>query len=127
MLFDVSLSATWRGWSGEIAIARTAEDTSFPISPVTINTAAQARLARAIDRQTSAGIFARMLNREYWDSPFHSRIRAAGIEVKREIADDLLLAGEIGFAKSLLLSGAEAEGVVASVALTRRFGAAAQK
>lgn len=122
VLFEASFSGAWENWSAEAALARSAEDTSFPISPVTINTSAQARLMRGIDGKTSAGIFARMLTREYWDSPFYSRTRTAGFEVRRNFDNDISLAGEIGFSKSLLISGAEAEGVVATLALTRRFG-----
>ncbi len=122
ILFEASVAASWDKWSGEAALARSAEDTSFPISPVTINTAAHAKLIREIGGKTAAGIFARMLSREYWDSPFYSRTRTAGIEVRRDFDNDISLAGEVGFSKSLLISGAEAEGVVATLALTRRFG-----
>jgi hypothetical protein len=121
-LFELSLTAKFEGWSGELSVARTAEDTTFPISPVTINTALQAKLMREVGEKTSAGIFGRVVQRKYWDSPFFSRTRVAGIEVTHEIREDILLASELGFAKSLLITGAEADGVVAMFALTKRFG-----
>lgn len=122
LLFEVSLTVKWDEWNGELALARTAEDTTFPVSPVTINTALQAKLLRDLDSKTSAGIFGRVLHRKYWDSPFYSRTRIAGVEVAYDLTDDVRLAGEIGFAKSLLISGAEAEGMVVTLALTKRFG-----
>jgi hypothetical protein len=122
LLFEFSLAAKSGQWSGELALVRSAEDTTFPVSPVTINTTLQAKLVREIDGKTSAGIFGRVLHRDYWDSPFFSRTRVGGIEVTRELADDMRVTGELGFAKSLLISGDEADGVIATLALTKRFG-----
>lgn len=122
ILFEASLSASWEKWSWELGIARTAEDTTFPVSPVTINTASQMKVMREINERTSAGIFARTLARSYWDSPFFSRLRVAGIEVQREIMEDVSLAAELGFARSLLISGVESDGVIATIALTKRIG-----
>ncbi len=127
MLFDVSLAAKFDVWSIEASFVRTAEDTTFPVSPVTINTALQAKLSRDLNRKTTAAIFGRMLQRKYWDTPLSSRTRVVGIEVSREVFDDVRIAGEIGFAHSTLISGAEAEGVTAMLALTRRFATAAEK
>jgi hypothetical protein len=124
ILFEVSLTASWDGWNAEAAIARTAEDTSFPVSPVTINTAAQAKLSLRLEEKTTAGFFARTLTREYWDSPFFSRVRVAGLEISRDLTDSIALAGEVGFSRALLLSGVEADGIVATLALAKRFGSA---
>jgi hypothetical protein len=124
VLFEVSLAAKWEPWSGELSLARTAEDTTFPVSPVTINTNFQAKIARELGEKTSAGFFGRALHRKYWDTPLYSRTRVAGVEIARELFEDVRIAGELGFAKSLLISGAEADGVIATIALTKRFGGA---
>jgi hypothetical protein len=68
-----------------------------------------------------------VLHRKYWDSPFYSRTRVVGLEITRELLEDVRIAGELGFAKSLLISGAEADGVIATIALTKRFGEPAKK
>jgi hypothetical protein len=127
VLFEFSLAVRKDGWSGEVALARTAEDTTFPVSPVTINTNFQARVTRDLNDRTSAGLFGRVLHRKYWDSPFYSRTRVVGLEITRELLEDVRIAGELGFAKSLLISGAEADGVIATIALTKRFGEPAKK
>jgi hypothetical protein len=127
VLFEFSLTARRDEWSGEVTLARTAEDTTFPVSPVTINTTLQAKVTRDLDDKTSAGIFGRVLHREYWDTPLYSRTRVAGVEITRELFEDVRVAGELGFAKSLLISGAEADGVIATIALTKRFGASLKK
>ena len=127
VLFEISLNAKRGEWNGEISLARTAEDTTFPVSPLTINTALNAKLSRSLDEKTSAGLFGRVLHRKYWDTPLFARTHIAGVEVTRELADGLQVAGELGLAKSLLISGAEADGVVATLALTKRFGAPAKK
>jgi hypothetical protein len=126
---DLSLSfaAKLDPWSAEVSFARTAEDTTFPVSPVTINTALQAKISRDLSGKTTAGIFGRMLQRKYWDAPLFSRTRVAGIEVSHEVFEDVRIAGEFAFARSLLISGAEAEGVIATFALTKRFGEGGKK
>jgi len=126
-LFDFSLAAKSEGWSGNVSLSRTAEDTTFPVSPLTINTTFQAKIARELGNKTSAGIFGRVLQREYWDTPLHARTRIAGIELLYDLADDVRIAGELGYAQSLLISGAEAEGVIATLALTKRFSASDRK
>lgn len=127
VLFDFSFAGKREPWSAELVLARTAEDTTFPISPLTINTVLRAKLTRELDDRTSAAIFGRVLHRKYWDSPFFSRARVAGVELARDLFEDVRLVGEFGFAKSLLLSGAEADGVIATLALTKRFGAQTKK
>ena len=127
MLFDVSFAAKLESWNAEVSFARTAEDTTFPVSPVTINTALQAKISRDLNGKTTAGIFGRMLQRKYWDAPLFSRTRVAGIEVSHEVFEDVRIAGEFAFARSLLISGAEAEGVIATLALTKRFGEGGKK
>lgn len=121
-LFDFSLATKVDAWSGDVSFSRTGEDTTFPISPLTINTVFQTKIAREIDDRTSAAVFGRVLQRKYWDTPFTSRTRIVGVEVFRDFADDIRVGGEIGFAKSLLISGAESGGVIATLALTKRFG-----
>jgi len=127
MLFDVSFAAKLDRWNAEVSFARTAEDTTFPVSPVTINTALQAKVSRDLNGKTAAGVFGRMLQRKYWDTPLFSRTCAAGLEVSYEVFEDVRIAGEFAFTRSLLISGGEAEGVIATLALTKRFGEGGKK
>lgn len=127
LLFDVSLAAKWQGWSGELSASRTAEDTTFPVSPVTINTTVQAKLGYDIAPKTNAGVFLRSLKRKYWDTPLFSRTEIAGVEFMHEIRDDVSLAGQLGFAKATLLTGEKADGMIASLSLMTRFAAPPKK
>lgn len=127
LLFEVALAANWEGWNGEVSLTRSAEDTTFPVSPLTINTVLQGKLGREIDEKLSAGVFARVLQRKYWDTPLFSRTRIAGVEITRELLEDVKIVGEFGLAKSLLISGAEADGIIATLALTKRFGESGKK
>lgn len=127
LLFGLSAAARWQGWSGEISASRTAEDTTFPVSPVTINTTVQAKLGYDIAPKMNAGLFVRFLERRYWDTPLFSRTEIAGVEFTREILDDVSLAGQLGFAKATLLTGDKADGVIASLSLMTRFAAPPKK
>jgi hypothetical protein len=126
-LFDIGGTTNWEGWSAEVSLAQTAEETSFPVSPMTINRLFQARLSRSFDDRIILGVFMRDLRREYWDTPLHSRTRLVGFDVNHIIGPEIALAGEVAFARSLLLSGDEADGVVATLSLTKRFNAAQKK
>ncbi len=127
ILFEFSLAAKREPWSAELMLARTAEDTTFPVSPLTVDTGFQAKLVRSLDERTSVGVFGRVLHRKYWDSPFFSRTRIAGLEIAHDLVEDVRLTGEFGVAKSRLISGAEADGVTAMLSLTKRFGKQANK
>ncbi len=107
ILFEFSLAAKREPWSAELMLARTAEDTTFPVSPLTVDTGFQAKLVRSLDERTSVGVFGRVLHRKYWDSPFFSRTRIAGLEIAHDLVEDVRLTGEFGVAKSRLISGAK--------------------
>lgn len=121
-LFEFALTYNFNPWTIELAAARTAEDTTFPVSPVTINTTLFARLTRHLDDKTRVAAFGRYFERDYWDTPFESSVRAVGFEFVRVLADDFLLGVELAYAHSTLISGGEAEAAIASVGLMRRFG-----
>jgi hypothetical protein len=121
-LFDISATVTWRKWSVDASFAQTAEETSFPVSPMTINRLFQARLSRSLSDDATLAVFARGLQRDYWDTPLYSTTRLIGVEANYVLNADVTLAGELAFARSQLLSGNVADGVVATVSLTKHFG-----
>jgi hypothetical protein len=120
-LFDISATVTWRKWSVDASFAQTAEETSFPVSPMTINRLFQARLARSLSDDVALAVSVRRLERDYWDTPFYSTTRIIGVEANYALNADVTLGGELAFARSQLISGNEADGVVATISLTKRF------
>lgn len=126
-LFDVGGTAKFGNVSADISFAQTAEETSFPVSPMTINRLFQAKLSWTPDDKAGFGIFTRQLRRDYWDTPLYSRVRSFGAEASYHMNAEIALSGEVAFTRALLLSGAEADGLVATVSLTRRFGEAPRK
>ncbi len=128
LLFDFGASAKWGpGWSAEVSLAQTAEETTFPVSPLTINRVFSAKLSRDLNDKTNVGIFTRRVLRNYWDTPLYSRVHMTGIEVSHIVSPDITLAAELSLTRSQLLSRDLAEGVVATVGLTKRFSAEQKK
>ncbi len=124
LLFDAGASANWGpGWSADVSLSQAAEETTFPVSPMTINRLFQAKLTRSLDEKASVGIFARRLRRDYWDTPLYSITRTAGVELSYALSPEISLTGEFAVSRATLLSGDDADGVVATLGLTRRFNA----
>lgn len=126
-LFDVGGTAKFGDVSADLSFAQTAEETTFPVSPMTINRLFQAKLSWTPDDKAAFGIFTRQLRRDYWDAPLYSRVRSFGIEAIYNMNADVALSGEMAFTRALLLSGNEADGVAATISLTKRFGEPAKK
>lgn len=121
LLFDAGITAKFGTLSADVSFAQTAEETSFPVSPMTINRLFQAKLSWLPDDKAAFAIFTRQLRRDYWDTPLYSRVRSFGVEAIYNTSADVAVAGEFAFTRALLLSGSEADGWVATVSLTKRF------
>ncbi len=127
-LFEVSLTYNLEKWTLELSGLRTAEDTTFPISPVTINTTFFGKLSRALEEnQAAIAVFARHSDRKYWDTPFSSNLNLAGVEFTRALAEDYIFGIELAYAQSTLINGDKADGAVATIGVTRRFGGEPKK
>lgn len=103
------------------ALAKTRYEDELDL-PVTINTTWFAKLSHQIDDKTKVAAFARQFERDYWDTPFVSSVRLAGIEVTRALDDDFIIGVELAYAHSTLISGEESHGAVATLGVMRRFG-----
>lgn len=60
---------------------------------------------------------------DYLDSPFRAQTLICGIGATRDIDDDLTLGIDIAYAKGSLISGDDANGLVVTSSITKRFSA----
>ncbi len=121
------LTASYRGddFDAEFSAIRFATDTTFPISPISVDTELSARLTRRIDDVSRVSLFGRRLDREFLDSPFRSRQYVFGIEASRDFAEDYTLSAELSRVRMEPMVGEPIHALIASVSLARRFGAGA--
>jgi hypothetical protein len=120
-LFDASF--TWRVAPFKIDLTawRRAGETTFPISPITIDTAYSAKATWTADPKTTLIASIGYAASEYLDSPFHAQTLTFGVGANRDIGDDLMLGIDIAYAKGSLISGSDARALVIGTSITKRF------
>jgi hypothetical protein len=126
-LFELALTYSLPKWTFELSALRTAEDTTFPISPLTINTTFFGKISHSLEDDAAIGVFARHSVRQYWDTPFSSTLQLTGVEFTRPLGANYIFGIELAYAHSILLNGEKADGAIGIVGITRRFGGDPQK
>lgn len=121
MLFDASLS--WRAapFTLDLVAARRASETTFPISPITIDTIYSAKASWAVDPKLTLLASVGYADCEYLDSPFRSRALTYGVGVTRDLGDDLTWGVDLMRAQGVLISGDRADAFIVATSLTKRF------
>lgn len=121
-MFELTVGYRDRPLELEFSASRHATDTTFPISPISIDTDISGKLTGHMNSATRIALSARMLEREFLDSVFRSTQISYGIEISRDIAENLTLAAELTQLRLRPIIGAPLEATVASLSLTRRYG-----
>lgn len=127
MLFDASLS--WRAMPFRIDLTawRRASETTFPISPITIDTAYSAMVSWNVEPEVTLTASAGYSMSEYLDSPFRAQTLTCGIGATRNFGDDLTVGVDVAYAMGSLISGDDLNGLVVTSSITKRFSAALSK
>jgi hypothetical protein len=122
-LFDASL--TWRAapFRVDLTAWRRAGETTFPISPITIDTAYSAKVSWNVEPKVTLAASVGYAASDYLDSPFRAQTLICGVGATRDIDDDLTLGIDIAYAKGSLISGDDANGLVVTSSITKRFSA----
>jgi hypothetical protein len=121
VLWDVALSKTAGDLTIDLAAQRGVEDTTFPLSPVTVVTSYGATLSYAASAALTLRVFARGLRTEYRDSPFTARTQAYGGGVSYDIGKSATLAFDLSRVTGRQIDGTEAEGGVAMLSVGMKF------
>lgn len=127
MLFHVSLDVRYESFTLELIAQRAAADTTFPLSPVSIDTSYSGKLSRAFDGKTTAAVFVRQYGREFLDSPFRSKTDSAGIEFTRELGDETAVGFELAQLRATPIVGEPVSGIAGFISLTKRTSADPQQ
>jgi hypothetical protein len=120
-LFDASLS--WRAapFTFDLVASRRASETTFPISPITIDSIYSAKASWAIDPKLTLLASLGYAETEYLDSPFSAQTLTYGLGFTHDLGDDLSLGVDVIRAQGTLLSGARADAIIFASSLTKRF------
>ncbi len=126
-LFHLTADYKFESYTVELAAARVATDTTFPLSPVSIDTSYSAKLSREIDDKTVAAFFVRQIGREFLDSPFRSRTESIGLEMSRELGEDTALGFEIAQLRATPIQGPAVNATAGFLSFTKRTSADPEK
>ena len=126
LLFDASVSWRAKPFKIDIMATRRASETTFPISPITIDTIYSAKASWAIDPTWTLAASLGYADTEYLDSPFVARTLTYGVGVTRDLGNDLSFGIDLTRAQGTLISGARADALIVMSSLTRKFGAPAK-
>jgi hypothetical protein len=127
LLYEGSVTYRAAPFTLDLKASRRAAETSFPISPVTIETALAAKVTWAVDPKWSLTASAGYGISDYLDSPYRSRVVSYGAGVSYDLAEALSLDFDVTRAEGVLLSGDRADAFIASVSLTKRFAHGTKK
>jgi hypothetical protein len=121
-LYDAALSYNGEPFGFELSARRTAEETTFPISPITIDTAYAGKIARKLNEKNSLAVFGRWIEKRYLDSPFRQITRSYGLQFTHDISDKLSAGFELTRSEMQPIAGPNVDGVAVIASLTQRFG-----
>lgn len=120
-MFDANL--TWRPkpFTVELSGTRRANETTFPISPITIDTALVAKASWQVADTWKVSAAAGYFTTEYLDSPFASLTRTVAAGVSKDLPDNYTVGLDLTYAKGTLISGDKASALIITSSLTKRF------
>ena len=121
VLFDASL--TWRlnPVTIDLLASRRANETTFPISPITLDTAYTAKIVWQVEPKTTLSAAAGYAVSKYWDSAFQSRISTYGVGFSHYLGNDYAVVLDLTRAQGTLISGEAATAFIVTTSLTKRF------
>ncbi|MBN8985544.1 MAG: outer membrane beta-barrel protein [Rhizobiales bacterium] len=126
LLFDANISWRVKPFKIDFLATRRASETTFPISPITIDTIYSAKASWTIDPKWTLAASLGYADTEYLDSPFVARTLTYGLGVTRDLGNDLTLGLDLTRAQGTLISGARADALIVMSSLTKKFGAPAK-
>ncbi|MGN6462902.1 MAG: hypothetical protein ACTHLY_17105 [Pseudolabrys sp.] len=123
LLFDLGLTlrSPDKHWQFEATGRRSAADTTFPISPLTISELYSGTLSYGEPDRWRIGATARWLRTAYLDSPFSSAIMSYGLTGSYRINSDWSVGADVLRIHASALNREGVDSMLVTLSLTRRF------
>lgn len=120
-LFDASLSWRIAPFTIDLAAYRRASETAFPISPITIDTAYTAKASWLVEPKLTLTAAVGYATTDYLDSRFSARTLTYGIGASHNLGNGYAVGLDLTRAQGMLISGEQANAIVISSSLTKKF------
>lgn len=120
-LFEASL--TWRidAFTVDLAAFRRASETTFPISPITLDTAFTAKASWQVEPRLALTAAVGYATTDYLDSPFRAWTLSYGLGASHDLGGGYALGLDMRRLDGVLISGERATGFAISSSLTKKF------
>jgi hypothetical protein len=123
-LFEANVS--WRpqqikALTIDLNAQRRAGETSFPISPITIDTLYTAKAGWQVDPKLLLTAVVGYASTEYLDSPFTQQTTTVGVGMSREITKDIRWAMDLSRTTGTLINGEKASAIILASSITKTF------
>lgn len=121
ILFDTNLSWRVAPFTLDLAAYRRASETTFPISPITTDTAYTAKARWQVEPKLTLTAGLGYATTDYLDSPFSAQTWTYGIGASHDLGNGYALGLDLSHAQGTLISGEKASAVIVSTSLTKKF------
>ncbi len=121
VLFDASL--TWRiaPFTIDLKAVRKASETTFPISPITLDTLYSGKVAWQVDPDWTLTAAIGYAITRYLDSPFKAQTVTYSVGVSRDLGHGYTLGLDLTRAQGTLISGDKADATIVTSSITKKF------
>jgi len=115
----------------ELTAWKRANETTFPISPITIDAAYTGKLSWAASERLTLSAAAGYATTRYLDSPFDAQTATVAFGGSYDLGNDYAVGLDLTYATGVLISGDKADALILSSSITKKFSpfakAAAEK
>lgn len=113
----------WRrdAWTLDLTAWKRANETTFPISPITIDAAYTGKLSWAAMSQLTLSVAAGYATTRYLDSPFNAQTATVAFGGSYDLGNDYALGLDLTYARGILISGDKADALILSSSITKKF------
>ena len=105
----------------ELTAWKRANETTFPISPITIEGAYIGKLSWAASPQLTLSAAAGYATTRYLDSPFDAQTATVAFGGSYDLGNDYALGLDLSYARGVLISGDRADALILSSSITKKF------
>lgn len=120
-LYDASLTWRLKPLTVDLVASRRANETTFPISPITLDRTFTGKISWEIDPKLTLNAAVGYMSTQYLDSPFSAQTLTYGIGFSRNLGNSYAFGFDVTRAYGTLISGERAGAVVVMSSLTKRF------
>lgn len=113
----------WRhdAWALDLTAWKRANETTFPISPITIDAVYTGKLSWTASERLTLSAAAGYATTRYLDSPFDAQTATVAFGGSYDLGKDYALGLDLTYARGVLISGDKADALILSSSITKKF------